>query len=527
MQGNQILSALEIALGTRWPPSAQLNDSDFFQRDKKTNPHVSIRCEFDEIFFTSKRGESVDCFNLTLDADGSTAGFFNDDGEKLFISNDVRSALQSYFVDAERSINYQLGYASKYTLLSRFSHSVHEALTDPNKDTLGNAYETIKKTFEGVPEYAQFFESFKNGVADSVRGFSHGLEVDFSAFDPNNYANAMRVVATENGNQRSFDEFGTGEQQILLMAFAKAYAQTFSKNSLVLIIEEPEAHLHPLALRWLKEYIYNLCGDGLQVVLSTHSPDFVDMNNLDGIARVYKTEDGLTHVKQVSKSDLVNFCIDSGVPENKVSERGIGEYYETKLTPDQAKGFFANQVLLVEGETELKALPVFFRRLNHSLASEGVEIVSCGGKNAIPLLWRLFSAFDIECKCLFDADGGCGNNELCRLLGISQNQITTSESAFVCGDRYAFYRYNFEKCMKAQIAEYEVLLEEIRSNYLIKSKPSEACVMAKIMDKSSIPIFVFQLWDMISQGTEESVKEPVNFDEFGSYGFGAYDALDR
>ncbi|MEG2533939.1 MAG: hypothetical protein RSB04_13105, partial [Gordonibacter sp.] len=157
----------------------------------------------------------------------------------------------------------------------------------------------------------------------------------------------------------------------------------------------------------------------------------------------------------------------------------------------------------------------------------GVEIVSCGGKNAIPLLWRLFSAFDIECKCLFDADGGCGNNELCRLLGISQNQITTSESAFVCGDRYAFYRYNFEKCMKAQIAEYEVLLEEIRSNYLIKSKPSEACVMAKIMDKSSIPIFVFQLWDMISQGTEESVKEPVNFDEFGSYGFGAYDALDR
>ncbi|WP_222199105.1 ATP-dependent nuclease [Collinsella ureilytica] len=127
-----------------------------------------------------------------------------------------------------------------------------------------------------VSRNASFAEHFAATVQDSVQGFIHKLEVDFSAYDPNNYANALRILAKEGNDVRAFEEFGTGEQQVLLMAFAKAFMQTFGSDSIVLVLEEPEAHLHPLAQRWLKEYIYDLCDSGIQVVISTHSADFVD-----------------------------------------------------------------------------------------------------------------------------------------------------------------------------------------------------------------------------------------------------------
>lgn len=84
-------------------------------------------------------------------------------------------------------------------------------------------------------------------MTGSVKGFVHSLAVDFSAYDPNNYAKSMRIFAKEGDCIRGFEEFGTGEQQVLLMAFVKAYMKVFSSEHFVLIVEEPEAHLHPLA----------------------------------------------------------------------------------------------------------------------------------------------------------------------------------------------------------------------------------------------------------------------------------------
>jgi predicted ATPase len=71
----------------------------------------------------------------------------------------------------------------------------------------------------------------------------------------------------------AYEELGTGEQQVLAISFAHAYAGSF-RTGFILAIEEPEAHLHPLAQAWLAEKIHEMCADGLQIILTTHSPPY-------------------------------------------------------------------------------------------------------------------------------------------------------------------------------------------------------------------------------------------------------------
>lgn len=511
---SNIISAIDKVLGKRWPPSIELEDSDFFMRDRHQYPEVCITADFDQPYHFPKWGAgTVSEITLCLSADQSKSCFKSPDGKQLYVKSDERSVIQSYVVDAERDISRQLSYYSRYSLLSQFAHAVHGSLTNEERKTLEDAYDSIKQTFEGVPEYSKFFENFHGAIENSVKGFVHDLKVDFSAYDPNNFAKSMRIVAYEGNEARSFEEFGTGEQQILLMAFAKAYVQTFGSGSLVLMIEEPEAHLHPLAQRWLKEYIYSLCSDGMQVVISTHSADFLDMSNLDGLVRVCKDDRGVTSVVQLTKRALVDFCLKSGVPSEKISERNVLDFFGTRLFSDESKGFFATKVLLVEGATEYYALPQIMRTLGHSLVQSGVEIVMASGKNSIPLYWRIFKAFGIQCACLFDGDGKGkdkkssenANNQLQALLGIDVNGLlaTLGEDAYIT-ENVAFFKVDFETFMRTEVSSYAQHEEECRK-LGIESKPGLARAVCGMLSKEEFPAFFEGLWKKVIR--PESEKE--------------------
>jgi len=511
---SNIISAIDKVLGKRWPPSTDLEDSDFYMRDRRQYPEIRIEASFDQPYHFPKYGSQVvSDIVLTLNSDQSKSHFQSTSGKRLGVSSDERSVIQSYVVDAERDIGRQLSYYSRYSLLSQFAHAVHGSLTEDQRQSLEDAYASIKSTFEGVPQYSKFFANFHEVIENSVKGFVHDLKVDFSAYDPNNFAKSMRIVAYEGNEARSFEEFGTGEQQILLMAFAKAYVQTFGSGSLVLMIEEPEAHLHPLAQRWLKEYIYSLCSNGLQVVISTHSADFLDMSNLDGLVRVCKDDRGVTRVVQLTKQALVDFCLKSGVPSEKISERNVLGFFGTRLFPDESKGFFATKVLLVEGATEYYALPEIMRTLGYSLVQSGVEIVMASGKNSIPLYWRIFKAFGIQCACLFDGDGKGkdkkssknANNQLQALLGIDVNGLlaTLGEDAYIT-ENVAFFKVDFETFMRTEVSSYAQHEEECRK-LGIESKPGLARAVCGMLSKEELPAFFKGLWKKVIR--PESEKE--------------------
>lgn len=130
----------------------------------------------------------------------------------MYITNEQRAACQSYLIDAERNIQSAFNYGSKYSPLSKFSHQIHKALSATHKEELSAVFEQIKHSFEGTTEFSNFFEQFSTALQGAVKGFIHSLAVDFWHMTPN----SLRIYAKEGENIRSFEEFGTGEQQVLL-----------------------------------------------------------------------------------------------------------------------------------------------------------------------------------------------------------------------------------------------------------------------------------------------------------------------
>lgn len=493
---SNILSAIDRLLGERYPTYIEMLNSDYYMRDGKRYPTTEISAKFSDVICTDRGGgHSTICVRYCFDSRRGENIIHDENGNKLYINNEDRARCQSYLISAERNIQNALNYSSKYTILSKFSHKIHKALSDKHKDELASAFEQIKKSFEETEEFAKFFTTFTEVLQGSVKGFVHSLAVDFSAYDPNNYAKTLRIYAKEGDTIRGFEEFGTGEQQVLLMAFIKAYMEIFTSESFVLIIEEPEAHLHPLAQKWLKEYMVDLCRNGIQVVISTHSPDFIDAEYLEGLVRVYK-DNGETKIVQLSKENLFDFCVASGVPNIKNNMDTIDDFYATRLYPDQLKGMFAEKILLVEGPTEIFSIPIYLKQIGFSLAEHGIEIVNCMGKSNIPLLWRLFKAYKYKCYFIFDGDKNkeSKNDKIFKDIIINE-KWKIAENECVVTDEYAYFGADFEQYFRSEMIDYEDKEKEASEIYHITTKPGKAKAVAQHCNV--VPDFLYELKDKL------------------------------
>jgi len=146
---------------------------------------------------------------------------------------------------------------------------------------------------------------------------------------------------------------GEGTQSLavlmLFQAFAAAnLAEVYTPESTpILALEEPEAHLHPSAIRLLGSFLENMTG---QIMVSSHSGDLVSRVPVMALRRLYK-HNGETKVGRVE--------------EGTFTDRELQAIdYSIRL----AKGhyLFSRCWLLVEGESDFHLMPLLFEVMGHS-----------------------------------------------------------------------------------------------------------------------------------------------------------------
>lgn len=485
---SNIVRALELILGETWPGSKEPEDHDFWDRNPNNSP-IEITCEFEGF---SVSGKQVNKLLWTYDpsAQSEKCKFRAViDGEEKYVSNEMRDQCMCIVVGADRRLSYHLSYASKFTLLSKLMRKFHSHLMkDCDKvNQLKQKFDEVKSIFEQVKEFADFQSELSRQFEEMFAGMTYGLQVDFSAYDPTRYFHSLRLLPQECGKVRTFEELGSGQEQLLALAFTYAYAKAFF-SGIILVIEEPEAHLHPLAQQWLAGRIQKMAEDGLQIVITTHSPIFVNILGLEGLVLVYK-ENNATKVKQLTAEELTKYCREHEADSQRTQVNTILPFYAAHATQEIMSGFFARKIVLVEGQTEALALPIYLNKVGLDVTKEGIAVIPVMGKGNLAKWWRFFTAYGIPVFLIFDNDSsedksGAKRKDALKTTGIkddkSLDQILSVED-WQIEECFCIFGKDFEDTMRKYFNDYSNL-EERAKDEVGESKPLIARYVAEHLE---------------------------------------------
>ncbi len=194
------------------------------------------------------------------------------------------------------------------------------------------------------------------------------------------------------------------------------------RMDLILAIEEPELYQHPLRSRFLVSVLRELAkpqeNDSVsanQIIYTSHSPYFVDLRQFDNLRVVRKIEQDIaegrpaeTKVHYFSTSQaaarLQEICPD--VRESFTPESFLAHTMPVMNTIVN-EGFFADVVLLVEGNTEAALFSALQDVHSRSWSQLGIAVVPAFGKNNIDRPTIVFRGLGIPTYIVFDGDKSC------------------------------------------------------------------------------------------------------------------------
>ncbi len=244
-------------------------------------------------------------------------------------------------------------------------------------------------------------------VETTIYGKKQNVEIDFLPFEFRRIVDNLRIQTPvyneeiiENEDKQKYFELyqnGLGYNNLIYIATVlgdlKRQKELEKEAYVALLIEEPEAHLHPQLQNIFFSYLNKLNEIGFQIFISSHSPTITAKADLDSLIVLQEQENEITSLS-IKKSNLRE--------ENK-------KYLRKFLDVTKCQLFFANGVILVEGISEALLIPIFSKIIgqDYSIEKKGIELINLNGV-AFEHFARLFNSDDpdlrLNCRCAILTD---------------------------------------------------------------------------------------------------------------------------
>lgn len=152
----------------------------------------------------------------------------------------------------------------------------------------------------------------------------------------------------------------------------------------IIMMEEPELHLHPAAQKKLLDAVRNEL-PGRQLIIATHSPIFVNVSDAESVFLLSKHDDGSSAIK-ISPADI------------NLIRSSMGISYADVLDSDY--------LCCAEGKSEDTAIPALARTLGYevALAPWTLDIEGCGNAKHLGPLIRYLKMSGKKIFVLLDKD---------------------------------------------------------------------------------------------------------------------------
>lgn len=419
---SNILKALNIVLGERWPGTSSVDEQDVYGHDPDLDIEISVwfdtpqevrgdigdpvkvwgiryrATKYKRATGRRKKGDTKTDF-LCIDNDGNTVKVLkrpnphaNPYPQDAKVTAVIREKLPSVFIDVDRSASYHLS-GSKWSILGRLLHGVSKKF----KEDAGR-YKEFREKFEEVRNVLRTkeFVELETKVVEHLRAHTGlpDVTVILDEVDPINLYKTFSVLFKDEKTPEPVDaeRMGSGIQSAVVISLLQTYRELRKENA-VLLFEEPELFLHSHGRRHLFRLLSELADNGTQVLYTTHSQDFVDLTRLDCVS-------------------LVSSSPENGTVVKTPNQPAIGEDWKEKLkiakhfSSPRNEVFFADSVVLVEGATELGAIEILSELAEPAVALDKLNcsILEVGGKSAMPIMVEVVKALHKKILVIYDTD---------------------------------------------------------------------------------------------------------------------------
>ncbi|MCK4268943.1 MAG: AAA family ATPase, partial [Methanogenium sp.] len=395
-----IIDAIRFVLGTSDQEWNKVKDTDFCNED--STKEIKIVCKFEKLT-KIERGSFLEYLTYETDAEGKpnkevlyvnwTAKKINTgiNVKREFIKTEIRSGKNA---DGP-SFNQEVRELLRTTYLkplrdaknamsagrnSRFSQILRNiALVNTGNDEYRSGSDLKELSVVGIANLADSLLGEHPGISSAKSNIDNSLSKKF-LLKQDQIQSKINVYGTANNKDKQLKimlekltlnverkndnagHLGLGTNNLLYMACELLLLQQEDEGNRMLIIEEPEAHIHvQRQLKILKSLQKETEDNNVQVIITTHSPLLASVIKLENMVLIQNGTAfslGKEHTK-LNPSDY--------------------RFLERFLDATKANLFFAKGVVIVEGAAENILLPAIARIIGYDFVDYGISIVNVGG----------------------------------------------------------------------------------------------------------------------------------------------------
>ncbi len=416
-----VLKAIELCLDRlRGPSSRVFEEYDYHLVDEaasaeKANPieielrlgetapdtlPVELREELADVLVLREDGRRETTLQVTsaYDADRTefiTEGVFLDDAENpmkpaaAVHMAALRRTAPVHFLSALRDAGKH--FASRGPFWREFlaAKDLSQADREDFEKELG---ELNQRLIEAHPPLSEVRDHLKRAQEVIVFGAGDPVTVDALPARASMLLSQARVnMASRQGAKIPLDRQGEGAQSLAVLLLFDAYLRRRLGEGgdavvPITILEEPEAHLHPAAVRLLLDAVQRFPG---QKILSTHSGDLLCGLDPESVRRlVYRDSAVRTYRAELGSLDEKN-----------------RQTFQRKIRRGRGDLLFARCWLVYEGETEAVLFSGVAEALGIDLDRHGIAHMQCSDINLASLI-RIANQFGIPWYLVYDGDKG-------------------------------------------------------------------------------------------------------------------------